>query len=115
MQLITDFIFTRILYQYWMDLNGGQHLNVRKVIAGGAAGWLPEYFLVIGLKIHICPAAIAKGEDYLVRIFIHEAGHGFVFIFIPDDLCEGGWSGSTTDAEDNADCYGEFASEAMKL
>lgn len=70
---------------------------------------------IVGLNIHICPAAIANGDDYLARTLVHEAGHGFAFIFIPDDLCEGGWTGSTTDAEDNADCYGEFAGEALKL
>jgi len=78
---------------------------------GAVARVLP----IIGLNIHICPAAIAKGDDYLARTLVHEAGHGFAFIFMPDHLCEGGWSGSTTDAEDNADCYGEFAGDVLKL
>jgi outer membrane protein OmpA-like peptidoglycan-associated protein len=72
---------------------------------------------VVGWHIHICPSAIAKGDDYLARTIVHEAAHAFAFLFIPDNLCEGGWpsSKSTEDAETNADCYGEFAGDALKI
>ncbi|HJZ41912.1 MAG TPA: hypothetical protein VJ203_16200 [Bacteroidales bacterium] len=72
---------------------------------------------IIGLNIHICPSAIANGDDYLARTIVHEAAHGYAFLFIPDDLCAGGWPSSrdTTDAEDNADCYGEFAGDALTI
>jgi hypothetical protein len=77
---------------------------------GAVARVLP----VVGENIHICPSAIANGEDYLARTIVHEGAHRYAWIFIPDDLCAGGWPGDTTDAEDNADCYGEFAGEALK-
>jgi hypothetical protein len=69
---------------------------------------------IVGRVIHICPSAIAKGVDFLARTIVHECAHGFAFVFNPDELCVGGWpSKDTTDAEDNADCYGEFAGEAL--
>jgi outer membrane protein OmpA-like peptidoglycan-associated protein len=72
---------------------------------------------IAGLNIHICPSAINKGDDFLARTIVHEAGHRYAFIFSPDDLCEGGWPADrdTTDAEDNADCYGEFAGDAFTI
>ncbi len=72
---------------------------------------------VAGLNIHICPAAISQGDDFLARTIVHEAGHRYAFIFMPDDLCVGGWPSDrdTTDAEDNADCYGEFAGDALTI
>jgi outer membrane protein OmpA-like peptidoglycan-associated protein len=77
---------------------------------GAVARVLP----IVGENIHICPGAIDRGDDYLARTIVHEAAHRFAWIFMPDDLCAGG-SGSmdTTDAEDNADCYGEFAGDAL--
>jgi hypothetical protein len=70
-----------------------------------------------GLHIHICPSAISQGDDFLARTIVHESGHRFAFIFMPDDLCVGGWPSDrdTTDAEDNADCYGEFAGDALTI
>lgn len=72
---------------------------------------------ISGLHIHICPSGLSKGVDYLARTIVHESGHRFAFIFSPDDLCAGGWPSSrgTTDAEDNADCYGEFAGDALNI
>ena len=77
---------------------------------GAVARVLP----IVGENIHICPGAIDRGDDYLARTIVHEGAHRFAWIFMPDDLCAGG-SGSmdTTDAEDNADCYGEFAGDAL--
>jgi outer membrane protein OmpA-like peptidoglycan-associated protein len=69
---------------------------------------------VVGDNIHICQSAIDKGEDFLARTIVHEAAHRFAWIFIPDKLCEGGTSLDTLDSEDNADCYGEFAGEALQ-
>lgn len=70
---------------------------------------------IVGRAIHICPSAIALGVDFLARTIVHECAHGFAFVFIPDESCVGGWPSSkdTTDAEDNADCYGEFAGDAL--
>jgi len=69
---------------------------------------------IIGLHIHICPSAIARGDDFLARTLIHEAAHGFAFLF-GEDICEGGCPPSmdTEDAESNADSYGEFAGDAL--
>ena len=69
---------------------------------------------IAGEDIHICPSAINLGDDFLARTIVHEAAHRFAWIFIPDDLCAGGSSSmDTEDAEDNADCYGEFAGDAL--
>jgi hypothetical protein len=71
---------------------------------------------IVGLNIHICPSAIARGDDFLARTLIHEAAHGFAFEF-GEEICEGGCPPDmeTEDAESNADSYGEFGGDALKL
>jgi hypothetical protein len=68
-----------------------------------------------GENIHLCAQAFTKGVDFLARTIVHEAAHGFAWVFFPDELCAGGCPPSmdTTDAEDNADSYGEFAGDAL--
>lgn len=71
-------------------------------------------YWILGENIHICPSAISAGDNFLARTIVHEAAHGYAWIFFPDELCAGGCpSMDTEDAEDNADSYGEFAGEAL--
>ena len=70
---------------------------------------------VVGEHIHLCTPAFNKGIDFLARTIVHESAHRFAWVFFPDELCAGGCDSSmdTTDAEDNADSYGEFAGDAF--
>jgi hypothetical protein len=99
-------------------LNGldiGPTFECEKADSWWCDGAVARVLPILGENIHICPSAIARGNDYLARTIVHEAAHRYAWIFIPDELCAGGWpsSGDTTDAEDNADCYGEFAGDAL--
>lgn len=98
-------------------LNGVPTFECEKAGSFWCDGAVAMVIPIAGLHIHICPSAISQGDDFLARTIVHEAGHRFAFIFMPDDLCTGGWSADrdTTDAEDNADCYGEFAGDALTL
>jgi len=94
-------------------LKGDPTFQCEKADSWWCDGAVARVLPIVGENIHICPSAITNGDDYLARTVVHEAAHRFAWIFIPDDLCAGGTSMDTTDAEDNADCYGEFAGDAL--
>jgi hypothetical protein len=96
-------------------LNGGPIFECEEADSWLCEGSVAYVIGPFGENIHLCAQAFTKDIDFLARTIVHEAAHGYAWVFFPDTLCTGGCPSSmdTTDAEDNADSYGEFAGDAL--
>jgi len=94
-------------------LNYGPSFSCEKANSWWCDGAVAKVIPIIGRYIHICPSAIALGDDFLARTIIHESAHG-EFLY-GEQMCAGGCPSSmdTKDAESNADSYGELAGDAL--
>jgi outer membrane protein OmpA-like peptidoglycan-associated protein len=94
-------------------LNYGPSFSCENANGWWCDGAVARVIPIIGRYIHICPSAIAQGDDFLARTIIHESAHG-EFLY-GEQMCAGGCPHSldTEDAESNADSYGEFAGDAL--